>query len=271
VRSESAHIQGLNRDELRGDLFPLRLPSARLAATRALGEERVACAGNGPTGCSDARRARIRWRVGDRGRAGRTLEGRGVHRGLCPGDLPQLAGPKGVPDLRCALPGGSAAALASRAIPMRICASRLAAVGSLRTAGNAPLTIELGRLSRRAVVIASSSITRGPSRRWSARARTTTSTLRYRNGFAMRVPGFKEHRTECGIGDACNGEGQQNLIVPASAISVGTVPTIGANRRRDLAREAAEHYLGLGAQPSRYSRKAWLSTSRDDCPRSSAC
>ena len=109
------------------------------------------------------------------------------------GDLPQLAGPEGSAALVATRFREFGAALASRALAIAELTLSPRGGWELRTAGKAPLTIELGRneagerLSRFVLYY---------GRTVAALARAGTGTeyvdLRYRNGFAMRMPGFKE-------------------------------------------------------------------------------
>jgi cell division protein FtsQ len=191
VRANPAHIEAVIREELRGTFFTLRLPEARASLQRVPWVKSVALRRQWP----DRLRVTLveheplaRWTEG----ALVDTEGE-VFAADFAGDLPQLAGPEGSAAVVAARFRDFGAALGARALA--IAELRLSPRGGwqLRTAGKAPFTIELGRnepgerLSRFVLYYA---------RTVAALARAGTSTeyvdLRYRNGFAMRVPGFKE-------------------------------------------------------------------------------
>jgi cell division protein FtsQ len=109
------------------------------------------------------------------------------------GELPQLAGPDGTAQLVAARFRDYGAALRERSVA--ISGLRLSARGGwqIRTAGSAPVTIEVGRnepAERLARFVASYTRTVGALARTGARVDYID--LRYRNGFAVRVPGLTE-------------------------------------------------------------------------------
>ena len=191
VRANPAHIQAVIREELRGTFFTLRLPEARASLQRVPWVKSVALRRQWPDRLQVTlveHEPLARWTDG----ALVGTEGE-VFAADFAGELPQLAGPEGSAALVAARFREFGAALGVRALA--IAELRLSPRGGwqLRTAGKAPLTIELGRnepgerLSRFVLYYA---------RTVAALARAGTGTdyvdLRYRNGFAMRVPGFKE-------------------------------------------------------------------------------
>jgi len=191
VRANPAHIQAVIREELRGTFFTLRLPEARASLQRVPWVKSVALRRQWPDRLQVIlveHEPLARWTDG----ALVGTEGE-VFAADFAGELPQLAGPEGSAALVAVRFREFGAALGARALS--IAELRLSPRGGwrLRTAGRAPLTIELGRnepgerLSRFVLYYA---------RTVAVLARAGTSTeyvdLRYRNGFAMRVPGFKE-------------------------------------------------------------------------------
>jgi len=191
VRANPAHIQAVIREELRGTFFTLRLPEARASLQRVPWVKSVALRRQWPDRLQVIlveHEPLARWTDG----ALVGTEGE-VFAADFAGELPQLAGPEGSAALVAVRFREFGAALGVRALS--IAELRLSPRGGwrLRTAGRAPLTIELGRnepgerLSRFVLYYA---------RTVAVLARAGTSTeyvdLRYRNGFAMRVPGFKE-------------------------------------------------------------------------------
>ncbi len=191
VRANPAHIQAVIREELRGTFFTLRLPEARASLQRVPWVKSVSLRRQWPDRLQVMlveHEPLARWTEG----ALVDTEGE-VFAADFAGDLPQLAGPEGSAALVAARFREFGAALASRALAIAELTLSPRGGWQLRTAGNAPLTIELGRnepgerLSRFVLYYA---------RTVAALARAGTRTeyvdLRYRNGFAMRVPGFKE-------------------------------------------------------------------------------
>ena len=191
VRANPAHIQAVIREELRGTFFTLRLPEARASLQRVPWVKSVALRRQWPDRLQVIlveHEPLARWTDG----ALVGTEGE-VFAADFAGELPQLAGPEGSAALVAVRFREFGAALGVRALS--IAELRLSPRGGwrLRTAGRAPLTIELGRnepgerLSRFVLYYA---------RTVAVLARAGTGTeyvdLRYRNGFAMRVPGFKE-------------------------------------------------------------------------------
>ena len=191
VRANPAHIQAVIREELRGTFFTLRLPEARASLQRVPWVKRVELRRQWPGRLQVMlveHEPLARWTEG-------TLVGTEgeVFSADFAGDLPQLAGPEGSAALVATRFREFGAALASRALAIAELTLSPRGGWELRTAGKAPLTIELGRneagerLSRFVLYY---------GRTVAALARAGTGTeyvdLRYRNGFAMRMPGFKE-------------------------------------------------------------------------------
>ena len=191
VRANPAHIQAVIREELRGTFFTLRLPEARASLQRVPWVKSVSLRRQWPDRLQVMlveHEPLARWTEG----ALVDTEGE-VFAADFAGDLPQLAGPEGSAALVAARFREFGAVLGGRALAIAELTLSPRGGWQLRTAGNAPLTIEVGRnepgerLSRFVLYYA---------RTVAALARAGTRTeyvdLRYRNGFAMRVPGFKE-------------------------------------------------------------------------------
>ena len=109
------------------------------------------------------------------------------------GDLPQLAGPDGSAALVAARFRDYGATLAARSLA--IAGLRLSARGGwqIHTAGSTPLTIEIGRnepAERLARFIGYYTRTIGALAHGGTRVDYVD--LRYRNGFAVRIPGYSE-------------------------------------------------------------------------------
>jgi cell division protein FtsQ len=191
VRANPAHIQAVIREELRGTFFTLRLPEARASLQRVPWVKSVSLRRQWPDRLQVMlveHEPLARWTEG----ALVDTEGE-VFAADFAGDLPQLAGPEGSAALVAARFREFGAVLGGRALAIAELTLSPRGGWQLRTAGKAPLTIEVGRnepgerLSRFVLYYA---------RTVAALARAGTRTeyvdLRYRNGFAMRVPGFKE-------------------------------------------------------------------------------
>ena len=191
VRANPAHIQAVIREELRGTFFTLRLPEARASLQRVPWVKSVSLRRQWPDRLQVMlveHEPLARWTEG----ALVDTEGE-VFAADFAGDLPQLAGPEGSAALVAARFREFGAVLGGRALAIAELTLSPRGGWQLRTAGNAPLTIGVGRnepgerLSRFVLYYA---------RTVAALARAGTRTeyvdLRYRNGFAMRVPGFKE-------------------------------------------------------------------------------
>jgi cell division protein FtsQ len=190
-RANPAHLEAVVREELRGTFFTLRLPEARLSLLRVPWVKAVALRRQWP---NTLRITVVEHQPLARWTEGALIDTEGeVFAAEFTGDLPQLAGPEGSAALVAARFHDYGAALSRRALA--IAELRLSPRGGwrLRTAGNAPLTIEVGRnepaerLSRFIAYYA---------RTIDALARAGTRVdyvdLRYRNGFAVRAPGYAE-------------------------------------------------------------------------------
>jgi cell division protein FtsQ len=190
-RVNPAHVEAVIREELRGTFFTLNLTEARASLQRVPWVKSAALRRQWPNRLQIAlteHEPLARWTEG----ALVDTEGE-VFSAEFTGELPQLFGPDGSAALVAARLREYGAALSERSLA--ISELRLSPRGAwqLRTSGAAPLAIELGRnepgerLSR---FIAYYSRTVGALAR--AGSRTDYVDLRYRNGFAVRVPGFTE-------------------------------------------------------------------------------
>jgi cell division protein FtsQ len=109
------------------------------------------------------------------------------------GDLPQFNGPEGTSAQLAARFRDFGAALSSRALAISELQLSPRGAWRIKTTGSAPLTIELGRSApgeRLTRFVAYHARTLGALAR--AGTRVEYVDLRYRNGFAVRVPGFVE-------------------------------------------------------------------------------
>jgi len=190
-RANRAHLVAVVREELRGTFFTLNLPEARASLERVPWVKTIALRRQWP----DTLRVTVsehqpfaRWSEGmliD-------TEGEAFAADFA-GELPQLAGPEGTASLVAARFRDYGAALGARSLS--IAALRLSARGGwqIRTSGSAPLTIEMGRndpAERLSRFIGYYPRTVGALSR--AGTRVDYVDLRYRNGFAVRVPGLSE-------------------------------------------------------------------------------
>ncbi len=191
VRANPAHVEAVIREELRGTFFTLRLPEARASLQRVSWVKRVALRRQWPD--------RLQITLVEHEPLARWTEGAlvdtdgEVFNAEFAGDLPQLAGPEDSAARVAARFREYGAALSTRALS--IAELRLSPRGGwqLRTAGSAPLAIELGRNepdARLARFVLYHARTVGALAR--AGTRIDYVDLRYRNGFAVRVPGFTE-------------------------------------------------------------------------------
>ncbi len=188
-RANPAHLEAVVREELSGTFFTLRLPEARASLQRVPWVKAVALRREWP----DTLRITViehqplaRWTEG----ALVDTEGE-VFAAEFAGALPQLAGPEGTATLVATRFREYGAELASRALA--IAELRLSPRGGwqLRTAGSAPLTIQIGRndpAERLSRFINYYGRTVGALARDGTRVDYVD--LRYGNGFAVRVPGF---------------------------------------------------------------------------------
>ena len=190
-RTNPAHLEAVVREELRGTFFTLKLPEARASLQRVPWVKTVALRRQWP----DTLRVTVtehqplaRWSDG----ALVDTDGE-VFTADYAGELPQLAGPDGTAPLVAARYRDYGAALGERSLA--IAGLRLSPRGAwqIRTGGSAPVTIEIGRnepAERLARFVASYVRTVGALTRTGARVDYVD--LRYRNGFAVRVPGLSE-------------------------------------------------------------------------------
>jgi cell division protein FtsQ len=190
-RVDPAHVKAVVREELSGTFFTLRLPQARASLERVPWVKTVALRREWPHTLKVAiveHQPLARWNDS----ALLDTEGQ-VFTADFAGSLPQLEGPEGSAELVASRFRDYGAALAARALA--IAELRLSPRGGwrLRTAGSAPLTIELGRerpAERLARFITYYGRTVGALAR--AGTRIDYVDLRYGNGFAVRIPGFAE-------------------------------------------------------------------------------
>jgi cell division protein FtsQ len=191
VRVNPGHVRAVIREELRGTFFTLRLADARASLARVPWVKSVALRRRWPDTLEVSLAEHepfARWNEAaliDTDGETFTAE--------YDAELPQLSGPEGSAPLVAARFRTFANTLAARALS--IAELRLSQRGAwrLRTSGSAALTIELGRTAPEELLgrlMAYYPRTLGAL----ARAGTTVDyvDLRYRNGFAARVPGFAE-------------------------------------------------------------------------------
>jgi cell division protein FtsQ len=193
-RANPAHLEAVIREELRGTFFTLNLPEARASLQRVPWVKTAALRRQWPN--------RLRIALTEHEPMARWTEGAlvdtqgEVFNAEFTGELPQLAGPDDSAALVAARLREYGAALSARSL--EISELRLSPRGGwqLRTRGAAALAIELGRnepgerLSR---FVAYYPRTVAALAR--AGSRIDYVDLRYRNGFAVRVPGFSEKPT----------------------------------------------------------------------------
>jgi len=190
-RTDPAHLRAVVREELAGTFFTLRLPEARASLERVPWVKTVALRREWP--------GTLRVEIAEHQPLARwndaalvDMDGE-VFAADFAGTLPQLEGPEGSAALVAARFRDYGAELASRALA--IAELKLSARGGwrLRTAGDAPLTIELGRsdpAERLARFVAYYGRAVGALAR--AGKRIDYADLRYGNGFAVRVPGLND-------------------------------------------------------------------------------
>jgi cell division protein FtsQ len=197
LRASPAHLEAVIREELQGTFFTLRLPEARASLQRVPWVKAVALRREWP---DRLRLTLIEHQPLARWTEGTLIDTEGeVFNAEFMGDLPQLTGPEDSAALVAARFRAYGATLAPRSLA--ISELRLSARGGwqLRTAGRAALAIELGRNepdARLSRFVAYYTQTIGALAR--AGTRVDYIDLRYRNGFAVRVPGFTEkpaHKT----------------------------------------------------------------------------
>ena len=191
ARVNPAHVSAVVREELRGTFFTLRLADARASLQRVPWVKSVALRRRWPDALEVSfteHEPLARWNDS----ALIDTEGETFSADY-DGELPQLAGPEGTAALVTDRYRDFGKALAPRSLSIE--ELRLSSRGAwqLRTSGNARLTVELGRSApgeRLSRLVAYYSKTLGAL----ARAGTPVEyvDLRYRNGFAARVPGFAE-------------------------------------------------------------------------------
>lgn len=186
-----AHLAAVVREELRGTFFTLRLPEARSSLQRVPWVKTVALRRQWP---DTLRITVIEHRPLARWTDGTLVDTEGeVFAAEFHGPLPQLAGPEGSSALVAARFVDYGAELASRALAIGELKLSPRGGWQLRTAGSAPVTIQLGRADpgeRLARFVAYYGRTVGALARGGMRVDYVD--LRYGNGFAVRVPGFVE-------------------------------------------------------------------------------
>ena len=191
ARANPAHVEAVVREELKGTFFTMRLGEARDSLVKVPWVRAVALRRTWPMTLEisvSEHEPLARWNDG----ALVNVQGE-TFSGDYDGELPQFSGPE-----------GSAADVTARfrefgqvlkPTGLALAEIRLSerAAWELRTDGNTPLTIELGRVepgARLARFVAYYPGTIAKMRR--AGTRVDQVDLRYRNGFAARVPGFSE-------------------------------------------------------------------------------
>ncbi len=190
-RANPAHLEAVVREELRGTFFTLKLPEARASLERVPWVKSIALRRQWP--------GTLRVTVTEHQPLARWTEGAlvdtegEVFAADFAGELPQFAGPDGTAALVAARFRDYGAALKERSLA--ITALRLSARGGwqIRTSGSSAVTIEVGRndpAERLARFIGYYTRTVGALTRTGARVDYVD--LRYRNGFAVRVPGLSE-------------------------------------------------------------------------------
>ncbi|HEX8010295.1 MAG TPA: cell division protein FtsQ/DivIB [Casimicrobiaceae bacterium] len=191
AHANPAHLQAVIREELRGTFFTLRLAEARASLQRVPWVKSVALRRQWP---DRLQITVVEYEPLARWTEGALVDTEGeVFTADFAGELPQLSGPEGSAPVVATRFREFGAALGSRGLA--IAELRLSPRGGwqLRTAGGAPLTIQLGRSDpdeRLARFVAYYNRTIAALTR--AGTRTEYVDLRYGNGFAVRVPGFSE-------------------------------------------------------------------------------
>lgn len=190
-RADAAHLRAVVREELSGTFFTLRLAEARASLERVPWVKTVGLRREWP--------GTLRIEIAEHQPLARwndaalvDTDGE-VFAADFAGALPQLEGPEGSAALVAARFRDYGGELASRALA--IAELKLSARGGwrLRTAGGAPLTIELGRsdpAERLARFVAYYGRTVGALAR--AGKRIEYADLRYGTGFAVRVPALND-------------------------------------------------------------------------------
>jgi cell division protein FtsQ len=194
-RVNPAHVGAVIREELRGTFFTMRLLDARTSLARVPWVKSVALRRLWPDRLEvtiTEHQPLARWNES----ALVDVEGEAFNADF-DGELPQLSGPEGSTALVAAGFRNFGAALAARGLAISELA--LSARGSwrLKTAAGRPLTVDLGRNApeeRLSRFVAYYARTLGALAR--AGTRVEYVDLRYRNGFAVRVPGFVEKTTK---------------------------------------------------------------------------
>jgi cell division protein FtsQ len=191
VHVNPAHVAAVIREELHGTFFTMRLADARASLQRVPWVKSVALRRLWPDRLEVSlteHEPLARWN--DSGLV--DTEGETFSADY-DGELPQFNGPEGSAAQVTASFRTLGASLATRGLAIAELQLSPRGAWRLKTAGNAPLVIELGRgapeerLSR---FIAYHARTLGALAR--AGTRVEYVDLRYRNGFAMRIPGFVE-------------------------------------------------------------------------------
>jgi cell division protein FtsQ len=191
VRANPTHLSAVIREELRGTFFTMRLPEARASLQKVPWVKSVALRRRWPDRLEVSvveHEPLARWN--DSGLV--DTEGEAFSADF-DGDLPQFNGPEGTSAQLAARFRDFGAALASRALAISELQMSPRGAWRIKTTGSAPLTIELGRSAPGERLMRF--VTYHP-RTLGALARAGTRVeyvdLRYRNGFAVRVPGFVE-------------------------------------------------------------------------------
>jgi cell division protein FtsQ len=191
ARVNPGHIGAVIREELRGTFFTMRLGDARASLQRVPWVKSVALRRLWPDRLEvtiTEHAPLARWNES----ALIDTEGE-LFTADFDGELPQLTGPEASAALVAARFRDFGATLARRGLAISELQLSPRASWRLKTAGKAPLTIDLGRNApeeRLSRFVAYYARTVGALAR--VGTRVEYADLRYRNGFAVRVPGFVE-------------------------------------------------------------------------------
>jgi cell division protein FtsQ len=195
VRVNPAHLEAVVREELKGTFFTMRLADARNAFARVPWVRQIALRRQWPDRLEVSvveHEPFARWNENA------LLDTQGdVFSADYDGELPQLTGPDGTASDMAGRYAQFSTALGD--IGLTLEEMRLSPRGAwwLKTTGDTPLVIELGRAEpaeRLARFIAYYGRTIGAIARGGTQIDYVD--LRYPNGFAARVPGFKEAATK---------------------------------------------------------------------------
>lgn len=191
VRTNPTHISAVIREELRGTFFTMRLDEARASLQKVPWVKTVALRRQWPDRLEVSvveHEPLARWN--DTGLV--DTEGEAFSAAF-DGELPQFNGPEGTAAQLTARFRDFGTALASRSLAISEIHLSPRGAWRIKTAGSSSLTIELGRTApaeRLSRFVGYYARTLGALTRSGTRVEYVD--LRYRNGFAVRVPGFIE-------------------------------------------------------------------------------